>query len=417
MGSVLTYWSYLKHRVLKRRVPHAVLSWRYLLPGQSGYVRAHRKVFFSAWQRLPRLGWLAIAVYSYLLWFLYQGWRQAWLVWRKNSLCYAQQKQVSRIRQLRDLLSLVFLQTTPPAFYYRYRLSDYPKEQWLKFIYTHELPHWHLTFSPAISPQSERLMADKHLFASVMGNKGVPVVDGVLFESGNELRYDSVFQGRSLFIKPQRGSQKQGCMALQYDVVHDNYRLDTASVVVTEPADIFDYLQRTIDRSPYLVQPMLENHQQLLEAVPCSHLVTFRVVTFCNDGEPTVVSTLLEWQQETDSTVQFKAIYPLAFDVVTGDLSDYLRVIETQQPQPHSQPVRPTLLKSSLPIGAEIERITKAAHQVVPDIFAVGWDVVWTPTGLQLLEGNINWGVDLHQRQGPKLIEHYMNLVKGRHPS
>lgn len=393
-------------------MPHAVLSWRYLLPGQSDHVRAHRKVFFNTWQRLPRLGWLAIAVYSYVVWYFYQGWCQTWLVWRKNSMAYAQQVQVSQLRQLRDLMSLVFLQTTPPSFYYRYQLSDYPKEQWLKFIYTHELPHWHLTFSPAISPQSERLMADKHLFASVMGSKGIPVVDGVLFESGRELHHDLVFQGRSLFLKPQRGSQKQGCMGLQYDVVNDSYRLDTPSGILARPEDILDHLQAMVNDTSYLVQPLLENHRQLLEVVSCAHLLTFRVVTFWNEGDPTVVSTLLEWQQETDSSVQFQTIYPLVFDVVTGSLSDYLAHVFNRQ-----QPARPTLLQLSLPIGPQIERITKAAHQLVPDIFAVGWDVVWTPTGLFLLEGNINWGIDLHQRQGPKLMEHYIKSIKNRHPS
>ena len=406
MRSVSTYWWYVKTRVLQRKVPHAVLSWRYFSPEQSGYVRTHRTVFLNAWKRLPRLGWVIIALYSYLVWFFYQGWRQAWLAWRKNSSAYARQQQVSQSQQLRDLTYLTFLQTTPPSFYYRYGLSRYPREEWLKFIYTHELPHWHLAFSPNLSPESERLMSDKQLFAEVMGQQGLPVVSGALFESGDQLHHNSVFQGRNLFLKPRRGSQKQSCMALRYDASLQSYQLDTVIGILTQPSEILDYLRAATDRTPYLVQPMLENHPHLLEVVSCSHLMTFRVVTFWKRGAPAVVSTLLEWQQETVSQVQRQAIYPIAFDVVTGNLSDHLVQVFDLRKQERA---RPALLKNYLPIGSEIERIAKNAHQLLPDIFAVGWDVVWTPSGLQLLEGNINWGVEAHQMQGPTLIEHYIS--------
>jgi hypothetical protein len=406
MAAVSVFWLQLKQRILLRQVPHAVLSWRYLLPRQPGYVRAHQYVFLNAWQGLPRVGWIAIALYSYLLWFLYQSWRQIWRSWHKCSAACARQVKVSRFKQLGHLMYLAFLQTTPPAFYYRYQLYRLPKEQWLKYVYTHELPHWHLAFSPAISEQSATLMSDKHAFAQSMGEQGLPVVDDVVIDARGPLQESIVFQRRGLFFKPVRGSQKQGCVGLHYDDGLDQYRLDLESGPVTQASDILKRLKDLIGATPYLVQPMLANHPQLLAAVPCQHLITFRVVTVMRDDTCKVISAILEWPLQAHD----KVIYPIVLDMATGALLDEpLPVFQQEQ----AARERPVLRQTSLPIFKEMAQIVQAAHASFPDIFTIGWDLVWTPTGLKLLEGNINWGVDSHQLHRPVLIEHYVNKISG----
>lgn len=404
MVPVSTRWAQLKQRIFLRKVPHAIFSWRYCLPGQPAYVKAHRKVFLNTWPSKPRSWWVLVAVYSYLLWFAYQGWRQVWVAWSKHSSALLRSSQISKFRQLGDLLSLAFLQTTPPFYYYLFRLNRYPARQWLRFVYSHELPHWHLTFSPAISGQSADLMSDKDAFAKAMSKCRIPAIDGVLVKPGEPLEMAQVFQRRSLFFKPQRGSQKQGCMVLHYDAAADEYGLEAQEGRLTAPDKILACLRDIVDSTPYLIQPLLENHPQLLEAVPCEQLLTFRVVTICQQEVPKVVSCLLEWSEEPHA----KVVYPITFNVTSGHLS--LVPIPNLQDNAH-QVVQPILLRDSLPIGRELAQTAEAAHQAFPDIFAIGWDLVWTPSGVHVLEGNINWGVDAHQLQEPTLIEYYADRV------
>ena len=41
----------------------------------------------------------------------------------------------------------------------------------------------------------------------------------------------------------------------------------------------------------------------------------------------------------------------------------------------------------------ELAALAVRAHALFPDVFSVGWDVVYTTEGFRLLEGNTSWGM------------------------
>ena len=41
----------------------------------------------------------------------------------------------------------------------------------------------------------------------------------------------------------------------------------------------------------------------------------------------------------------------------------------------------------------EVEAFVKAAHLAFPECFSMAWDIIYTPEGIQILEGNTQWGL------------------------
>jgi hypothetical protein len=398
-------WSQIKRHILLRKVPHAVFSWRYLLANQSPSVCLHKKVFVSAWATLPRAAWVLIALYSYTLWFLFFGWQQLLRVWHNQSPLLQESARVSRFQQFGDLLFLTFGQTTPPFFYYTYQLYLYSKDRWLDFVYTHELPHWHQTWSPDMSDTTQKLMTDKFEFARFLSEHTLPGVEGRLLQPLAPISKEELFRGRSVFLKPQQGSRKQGCFILHFHEQTNSYSLmDEVQKTITRRSEILDFLQSRVDKEAYLLQPLLVNHAELSQICPSDHLITFRIVTAIIGATAKVISAILEWPKQAHSIV----IYPVQIDVESGKLKQIRTRFSNQEEIPES------LLKiggTSLPYWPELKATAEKTHLHFPDLLTIGWDLVLTTDGVKILEGNINWGVDNHQLNAPNLLPYYQQLL------
>ena len=74
------------------------------------------------------------------------------------------------------------------------------------------------------------------------------------------------------------------------------------------------------------------------------------------------------------------------------------------------------------PVGQRLDALALRAHEALPEIAFVGWDLILTPDGPALLEGNLVWGGNLSQMAGnlplgatefPALfLHHYERLPK-----
>ena len=278
---------------IRRPVPYAILSWRYLLPGQNEAVCIHKKVFLYAWPDKPRIIWFVIALFSYTKWLAFQGWIKLWKVWKKRSPVLQEKYGISHNKQFFDLLKLVFLQTTPPGFYYRYRLYRYTTLEWLNFIYTHELPNWHRVMSPDLSPKTANLLSDKAAFAQEMQKQGLPVIDGIVIRKGSRLTQGQLFQQTSLFLKPLCGSRKIGAYELEYHSSTDSYSLFVdEDNTIDSRGEIISFFQSLTEKQDYLIQPLLLNHPDMQRLSEFHSLITFRVITVWsgNKALPNVVN-------------------------------------------------------------------------------------------------------------------------------
>lgn len=396
-------------QVLFRRIPHAILSWRYLLPNQSEAVKLHRRVFVNAWPRLPRLLWLFIALYSYGLWFLFWGWFLLWKNWQNFSVELAQTQGISRARQLFDLIRLSFLHTTPARYYYRYQLYRYRSVEWFHFIYTHELPHWHLVLSPQLSDRTAHLMAHKADFATYMLHQGLPSVQGEVFFRHSTITESSLFQQSSLFLKPVSGSRKEGSYRLDYLPESDDYRLRLSlNREITHRNVIQAEVQNWVNQKEYLRQPLLVNHPLIASLSPTGELLTIRLVTLgqknSQQSSPKILSAILEFPKEGEGNF----VYPVPIDLITGQI----QTAGVKKLAPNLPEALFTDLQSysmPLPYWDSVCQIAVQAHQRFPDLLTIGWDLAITDQGVKLIEGNINWGVEVHQVLSPILLSHYTN--------
>ena len=390
-------WREFAGRIFLRRVPHAVLSWRYLLPSRGSNVDLHRKAFLRAWSRSPRLFWAAVAVYSYGLWYLFHAWRQVLGVWRHRDPGLEQRLGLSRPRQVAGLIALAYGHAIPPSFYYHYRLHALPESRWLDFVYTHELPHWHHALSPELGERSRRLMGHKHAFSLEMRKLGLPAVETSLLLKRGEPIPERIFGGQSLFLKPESGSRKQGCLELLYDPADGGYVLNGHKPVAGEES-ILTALMRLVERRDYIAQPLLRNHPDLARRCGGDRLATIRLITVRGTDQGQAMRACLEIPVEGNSD----RVYPMNIDIATGGLS--LFEVDAGEAPPALRDPLERLQGFRLPQWRELAAIAEAAHRSFPDLYSVGWDLALTDQGVRLLEGNINWAVAVHQLGGRPLL-------------
>jgi hypothetical protein len=120
--------------------------------------------------------------------------------------------------------------------------------------------------------------------------------------------------------------------------------------------------------------------------------VVCALISACARSQPAkVVSALLE----IPAPDQQKGWWLIAVNCETGcfiDSSDYW-----DKPSPELTQTLQNMANQAMPFWSDCVALCLRAHTMCADITSIGWDVVITPSGVQLLEGNINWGIAQHQ--------------------
>lgn len=371
-------WRVLLRRVLSRKLPHTLFSWRFMLPCE-GAIGLHRQVFFRAWPELPRLLYAGLVLYSLVLWFGYQGWVLMARAYRRHASEVFAQQGTSRLRQFGHLLVVVG-RGIPPHRYYAMQLYRVIPAQWWDFVFDHELPHWHIVMQgkPA-SRRTRRLLADKRFFESCLREKGLEVVPTLFSFMAGDLADWSALQQRDLFFKPVSASRAEGCFSMRIDAATGLYSLQDANGLVSEERKIRQLVNDYLQQRDYLVQPLLRNESALeAELVSATGLSSERVSTLrvVTSSSSAGIALRLANLERSGADYRRWEMYPVALDTGKAEIEGKL---------------------VSLPDWPLIMRLVKTAHTLCADQLTVGWDVVMTSDGPLLLEGNTNWGVQAHQ--------------------
>ena len=385
-----------------RSYPHAVLSWRYLLPNQSKATLQHRKAFLGAWYMLPRSVWAAIAIYSTSKWYLWSGWLALYqvVINLRPKLINKPQKNLGK--EIIHLWWLTFAHNIPPYYYYSYQLYNYAEKDWLNFVYTHELPHWHHLLSPSLSKKELELITDKQVFSKKMLEAGLPAIPTLLYlEPSDTLTHNDIFKEKSLFIKPTIGSQKRDCYELLWAPRERSYRLLGKSEL-NEKEKIFSELKNLLLKKPILIQPLLQNHNFIAPYCPKGLLACIRLVTIKKPSRTHIMDAILQ----IPLTTSHNAISPYRIHIESGALElinpSSVELTEAQENAQHSK-----LNGLAVPMWDKAIKSAKLAHDSFPNILTIGWDIGITPNGVFLIEGNINWAVEMHQENYKPLWEQY----------
>ncbi len=367
-----------RRRLLSRRIPHTLVSWRFLLPCH-GPIALHRRVFLRGWQELPRGLYALASIYSLLLWYGFFAWRALARAYRENAGRVAEQG-TGHLKQLGQLLVAVG-RGLLPSLYYRLELYRVRPEGWWEFVPDTQLPHWHQVMQGARpSSLSVRLMTDKGYFADQLASAGLPAVPTLLdLPAGSVLDLADPLFTQTLFFKPRSAARAEGCFLLRPRTGNLGLEVVVDGAVVAAGDAVAPWLNSVLAQRHYLVQPLLRNRQDLhalvAGAVGCvnERIVTLRLITCSIDGKVALMIGNLEVSGEDHQRLH---MFPI--DVRAG-----IAAVGVQQ------------LK--LPDWPAVVEAVCGAHRFCSDLLTVGWDLVISDRGVRLLEGNLNWGVQAHQ--------------------
>ena len=396
-------WSkiqYFWQLVVCRRVPHSLISWRFLWPGKDRVVLLHRRVFLQAWRKQGFGLRLVIFLYSFSVWLLWHSWHQIFQVWFKHSYKLNRKLKISRSRQFFDLLSLALLHGIPPADYYYLRLFQHPPGKWLSFIYDHELPHWHTVMAgetPEVGVASE-LLGDKNAFSRQMIKNRIAAIPTIAFlAQGKKLDTGLIFTGKTLFFKPNRANQGRDCFVMLFDPETRDYELngEERHIQIQGQANILAKLDQLIRHEDFLVQPRLVNHPDIVEVFKVQQLVTIRFITGHDGRQARPLSAVFE----VPTHFSQKGWHLYTIDIESGKLlfNAHPLFSSDDEPQPRS---------FTIPHWPAVVNLSLRAHTQLPALPTIGWDIAIGNREPTLIEGNFNWGANqLQALTGEPLLQ------------
>ena len=268
--------------------------------------------------------------------------------------------------------------------------------------------------SPAAT-MTATLLTDKIMFDRVLAGAGLPTpkLHGVanphrfvtFNPPGDRPLRDAahLLDGQSLFCKPARSKGGQGSFTadIQHGKVHVGGQVlssDEFGVMLAERA-----AERGARRSSrrVIVQERVRNHRRLA-AVGGSSLNTMRLLTHYKGDRPEPFSAVLRFGTG-DSMVDnwFSGGLAVHVDVSSGRTrGDAIRKADLATFSRHPDSGK-KLDGIKVPHFRDAVDAARLAHQLIPDLLTVGWDIALTPDGPVILEGNTRWSITLHWLTDP----------------
>lgn len=387
--------------VLGRSRPYGLVSWRFLLPGQSRAIQTHRVLLLQGFPEVPRPLWYLLNAMLWLRWVLFSAWRSCIRIVRLHGSEVEQYYQVPQWRQFFALLRLALLHAIPPQSYYQRQLflSGRDGDLWA-CVYDAELPTYHFWASgfPARRSPSLQLLGDKRRHTEALKQRGLPVAEILAFNvRQHRPELDELLAGHGrLFCKPNVGNQGRGAFMLECTPDGNAYTVCPFPGHHIATNEVKHYLRRQFERADYLIQPCYTNHPLLAVLTDSETAITLRLITRREGDNYKTYCGYLEIPQSTG------AGDGLVYCVVPVDLDSgkLLPAPESIIPRDQAQVylrIYQSLSDMRMPCWQEINDIAITAHDTVPDIHAVAWDFIISPDGPKLLEGNFNWRVSIPQ--------------------
>lgn len=386
----------LQRELWQRQLPHGLLGWRYLCPGNDSRIGLHRRLWWQAGERWPRGLWLLVQLWLWLRWVLWLGWRNSWRVVRRLGPEVQQRHNISMTQQLLRTLRLSIGWCIAPHDVYRFGLYLRP-EAALDYVYDHESVAYHAWRSRSLGlrPDSLRCVQDKLALAEHLRSVGLPVVHTLQrIKSGSSTSLNQALGDRGrAFCKMNSGNQGRGAFAVWQGadgLTGQNF----TGQALPDTAAVEAAWHHLLTLDDALIQPLLTNHPALADMVQSGFdAITVRFITEWRAGVLRCLCATLEVPAgKTPQGHTRYGILPIVAE--TGLLQPFPSPNgQTQiQRQMTEQLLSRTPANRIVPHWSELSAASFEAHRQFPDVCAIAWDWVITPDGPLLLEGNIGWG-------------------------
>lgn len=395
-SNLKSYWHNLRAKVLSLPQPLTTFHWRFLWPNQNKYIKLHRYVFFHAYGEYPALLRGVMYLYNLSRWWLYFAWFAIYKSYTYNKKSCFEKYQISPTQQLKDIVVLAFVYCIPPMEYYAMRLHQWPKSQWLAFVYDFQANAWHQAFNYKKAKNTQNLINDKAEFAAFLRQNNLATVPSLLvIKQGEKITIDQLQNlPQTSFFKPTSGNQGIGCFTLVQDdtIEYDaKLRFIWFKDASERPYKDLKNLNQLIANKTYLVQPVVENHPDFTDLFDTNRLATIRLTTCHINNSCHGLTAVLEIPKPDKPMFYFN----VSIDIKKGTFITPCKV--DFDDNPGFDLWFGQLKGKTCPQWQAILSLCLQAHQILPKQLTIGWDVALTAHGPIIVEGNVNWGVRQHQ--------------------
>ncbi len=345
---------------------------------------------------MPLALFFLIELFLWLRWVLFAGFCATWRAVHYRGETIRKHEGLSRISQMTKILSISLGYCMPPAEIYAFGLyKSSSKRDVLSYIFTHELPAFHLwrNAKRAETLKASQVLQDKYETAKLLGTKGIPmspllamVPRGAAFDAKVFLQ-----DHPRIFLKPRHGSRSQDAFIIE--IKNGQGRIAIYAVkngCQAQPATQ-EQLCQAMQRDDFLVQPFLNNHDSFSALTPAMDVVTMRVITEYHPRSGiSCYSATIEIPHDSDPVQYGHIILPI--DLASGRPNPFPDVHLPVEVQARYGAIHQRMGGFIIPFWEDIYKSALHAHECFPDIYAIAWDYVATPKGPYLLEGNTGWG-------------------------
>ncbi len=274
----------------------------------------------------------------------------------------------------------------------------------LEFIYGHETSSFHhdRNIRLGLTESTKALITDKYLQSKLLDKNIISIAPVLICIKKNERRQLSdiffKFNSLKLFLKTRSGSRGEGAFSawkiseaeIRGQQLHGK-SLD--SNAATEKA-----LQELLKIDDVIIQPRLTNHPQLSELAYEDEVIVFRYVSLKAPHKSLCSTISIPLGRDVNDN---RLLYiNLQIDPKTGKINTRPYIdLYSKAAENHFRKIRSKLINlDAIPHWEIVSKDSHKAHCQFLDIWAIAWDWIITPDGAKLLEGNINWGMEVPQK-------------------
>lgn len=290
----------------------------------------------------------------------------------------------------------------PPKAYYLYaiyndveRMGEYiPQDDW-----------WQLLDRLLTAQETDEgaLLDDKRKGEAHFVEHGLPTIRSLaVIEDGHiqPRRWggQSPLPAQDLFSKPVDAAFGKGARRWHIQP-NGRYRAEDGSVVSQD--ELLDQLKRQSEARPILLQPLVSNHDRL-RILMGDTLVSLRIITMRRpraEARYLIGYISLPIGDVIGSNARF-GVLRAPIEEATGRLGaayDRNDIARTAEPIPVHPATGERIGGFQLPLWEEIVDLALQAHDTLPTIALVGWDIALTPGGPVIIEGNSTPGANSPQ--------------------
>ncbi|NJD90495.1 MAG: hypothetical protein FIA91_03115, partial [Geobacter sp.] len=275
----------VNRQLIRRRLPHGLISWRYLLPGQPEYVKIHRQLWLMGRHpSLPLPLYLLLELLLWLRWVCWYCWKQSWELVRHHGAKIKGDTGIAPRVLLWRLLSPGIGHCMPPHEVYCFGLylPDKAATAW-QYVFIQETSTFHSMRSTGLpdTATSQRVIQDKFELAKVLGKHGIPMVPTVaLIPRATQFDPSSLIKlSPRLFCKPRHGSAARNNFIIEQTDDMNSPAITAVNNCKRTSISPEDALREAMQHDDFLVQPLLTNHPELAPLSFNGDAITVRIVT------------------------------------------------------------------------------------------------------------------------------------------